>query len=403
MQKLRIPGAETITPPISSSEITIKARRSFFIGGQRDTPGQAAEIETAPDTVIQIELEDGSRFWTTRQRLCDEVLRDTVQRDADSVMALPASLPMHTPSRGLVGRLAIKVLRFFDIDVPAWAARKLAAVVEDRALQQAGELFRCATHAPFELRDADEIPTDRPLLLFLHGTGSSSQGSFGGLWHRPLSEAHHRLFAPYHGHVFAFEHRTLSQSPIDNAMQLVRKLPKGARLHLISHSRGGLVGELLCRANASDGRDPFDTVDLDYWKRQAPAGERGNLAELNQLLKAQSLHVERFVRVACPARGTTLASERFDLYLSVLFNLIEKIPVLQTALDIFSELIMAIAKERSDPKVLPGIEAMIPESPTIALLNRPGLSVNGDLRVVAGDIEGADLASALSTLVTDPL
>ena len=30
------------------------------------------------------------------------------------------------------------------------------------------------------------------------------------------------------------------------------------------------------------------------------------------------LKVERVVRVACPARGTTLASKRFDAYLSVL-------------------------------------------------------------------------------------
>ena len=172
---------------------------------------------------------------------------------------------------------------------------------------------------------------------------------------------------------------------------------------MISHSRGGLVGELLCRANVTGDRDPFDKSDLDFLRKNDPEKTRGDLAEFNKLLKAQSLHIERFVRVACPARGASLASERLDLYLSVLFNLIEKIPVLETVLDVFSELIMAIAKEREDPKILPGIEAMIPNSPLIRLLNRPGITVDGELRVVAGDIEGANLGAALSTLVTDPL
>jgi hypothetical protein len=45
-----------------------------------------------------------------------------------------------------------------------------------------------------------------------------------------------------------------------------------------------------------------------------------------------------------------------------------------------------VAKERSDPSVLPGIEAIIPGTPLIQLLNRPDCTVEGELRVIAGDI-----------------
>jgi hypothetical protein len=39
--------------------------------------------------------------------------------------------------------------------------------------------------------------------------------------------------------------------------------------------------------------------------------------------------IERFVRVACPARGTTLADRRLDRYFSVITNLAGLIPLLK--------------------------------------------------------------------------
>jgi len=400
-RKLHIPGTPISEPTLQPQVIKIKQQRSFAIGAQRGEQAKGVEISTARDEVVEIELTDGSRFWTTRGRLCEEVLPDTTHRGADGALVIPPSLPLRTPARGVIGSLAIKALRFFDIDVPKLAAGKIAALVEKHQLKKPGELFRCDTKDQFDLISAGAIPHDRPILLFLHGAASSTAGSFGKLW--DSGDIRAGLFERYGGNVFAFEHQTMSKSPIDNAIELLGKLPKNAQLHIISHSRGGLVGELLCRASIAGGREPFDKTDLQFFNKNDPEGERGDLDKLNKLLKSQAPRVERFVRVACPARGTTLASERLDLYLSVVFNLIEKIPVLQTAIDVFSELIMAIAKERAEPDVLPGLEAMIPNSPLIRLLNRPDASVAGELRVIAGDIEGENLASTLGALVTDPL
>ena len=68
----------------------------------------------------------------------------------------------------------------------------------------------------------------KPLLIFIHGTGSNSLGSFGDLraGDRELWASLEQHFA---GHVFAFEHHTLSASPIENALELARALPQGAQ------------------------------------------------------------------------------------------------------------------------------------------------------------------------------
>jgi hypothetical protein len=65
--------------------------------------------------------------------------------------------------------------------------------------------------------------------------------------------------------------------------------------------------------------------------------------------------VERVVRVACPARGTLLASKRLDAYLSVLKWTLDLagVPVVPTLVDF----IAAVAQQRTDPEKLPGLAA----------------------------------------------
>ena len=52
--------------------------------------------------------------------------------------------------------------------------------------------------------------------------------------------------------MLGFQHESLSKSPLENAVALLTALTdvlsKGDELHLVSHSRGGLVGEILARS-----------------------------------------------------------------------------------------------------------------------------------------------------------
>jgi tetratricopeptide (TPR) repeat protein len=110
--------------------------------------------------------------------------------------------------------------------------------------------------------------------------------------------------------------------------------------------------------------------------------------------------VERVVRVACPARGTLLASKRLDAYLSVLKWTLELagVPVVPTFVDLVAE----VARRRADPQVIPGLAAMIPGAPMLEWLNAAPQALPGDLRVVSGDLQrGSTVGSWLKTLLAD--
>src|SRR5690606_1335882 len=82
---------------------------------------------------------------------------------------------------------------------------------------------------------------DTPILVFLHGTASSTRGSFGAFLTPDAAGEWRALTAMFGSHIYGFEHRTMSRSPIDNALALAEALPARAQLSLVSHSRGGLV------------------------------------------------------------------------------------------------------------------------------------------------------------------
>jgi len=253
----------------------------------------------------------------------------------------------------------------------------------------------------------DSMPLDVPYLLFLHGTASSTWGSFGDLWSSERKTELDALRTVYGDRVLAFEHATLSQGPIENALKLVDELPAGIKLHVISHSRGGLVGELLCRAGVretikssrkpeqtSEVAPPFQADELRLFGDDATDNESNPqlkfLRELDAKLKARPFQVERLVRVACPALGTTLASGRLDRWLSVVGTLagrsLPDTPLFDMFKDI-GDLVAAVIKKRTKPETLPGLEAMMPDSALIKLVNWPTVTVPGDLTVIAGDIE----------------
>ncbi|HRQ82947.1 MAG TPA: hypothetical protein PKZ97_17685, partial [Azospirillaceae bacterium] len=214
-------------------------------------------------------------------------------------------------------------------------------------------------------------------------------GSFGGLADVKHKEIWQALRDAYGDHVYGLEHWTLSESPIQNAIQALEALPNNAVLHVVSHSRGGLVGELLCRGGGPVGWDaPFSPAEEALFPDQI-----NGLHRLSELLSEKRPRVERFVRVACPARGTTLAGEKLDVWLSVMANLLGLIPLplgLGGLRDLVAAFALAVARERTNPRALPGLEAMIPDSAFQKIINNRQAKLQGDLRVVKGDVEGAD-------------
>ena len=64
-------------------------------------------------------------------------------------------------------------------------------------------------------------------------------------------------------------------------------------------------------------------------------------------------------------------------------------------------LLIALIGTHDDPAKLPGLEAMMPGSPLVHLLNYPALKVSADLSVISGDTEGKGFLGRLKELMLD--
>jgi tetratricopeptide (TPR) repeat protein/pimeloyl-ACP methyl ester carboxylesterase len=355
------------------------------------------------DTVVELELEGGIRLWMSVDQMQAD-LAGHGSRGGEDGLTIPRDWPVGARSRG-AGAMVVTGLRLLDVDLAGMSAQAVADYLESQ-LDPGPGLYRCPSPEQLEDRISrpSQIGDDGPLLVFIHGTASRTGGGFGG-----LSDVQpaiwEMLIDRYGGRVYAFEHRTLTCSPIENALELAELLPTGAEIHLVTHSRGGLVGELLCQGRRLRDGDLFDADDLALFDTHGTLAEasRDQLRALGKTLQARQLRIERFVRVACPARGTTLASQRLDRYLSILLNTVGLIPALKGSqtYDFLKTLLLAVAKKRIDPGKLPGLEAQMPSSPLVQLLNRADVTVDADLSVIAGDLEGRGVWGRLKTFATD--
>jgi len=266
----------------------------------------------------------------------------------------------------------------------------------------------------------------RPVLLFLHGTASSTAGSFGKLHDRKDGAAWPADWAALaESHlVLGWEHRTLTLSPVDNTIALVEALlarvPGSRRVDVVSHSRGGLVGELFALRTAADAERKAARAEFaGHFKltpragegaKDAPAGHP-DAARIGALFDALDRAAPRlaagcFVRVACPARGTLLADGRTDLFLSLMLRAVSVAAgslgggLGAVIAERFGKLVRSLVAARADAKTLPGLEAMMPGSPLTLALADSSAKPTDRLRVVAGDAAASGLAGLL-TLVAD--
>lgn len=422
--------------------------------GLRGGPaGEAAELKGEAGQVLVIELADGGTLVTSPGRLKSALLRkrpDLVDASGAVLferMSAEGAAMQRGSSPGFVGGMVSRVTtlavgadslieearaRFATLsggpadaalEPVSWLATKaLMEVVEDRLQRPPGHLYRWTdSGTPLEAGAPDDCARmfdangrAQAALVFIHGTGSNTIGSFGDLQRgdRALWSGLEQRFP---GGIYGFEHRTLSQSPIDNALQLASALPAGAHVCLVTHSRGGLVGDLLCAQDLDrhvdayryafpgvgdvDGHGPEVRAQLD----EAHAAQRRTLGDLFAKLRERSLVIERYVRVASPAQGTRLASGNFDVFLSGLLSLIGRVPGFfgNPLYAAFKRVVIEIAKNRTNPHLVPGIEAMLPDSPMAALLRN--VAVQQDLRMalIAGDMQGGNLLMRMGMLLTD--
>ncbi len=235
------------------------------------------------DDVVELIFEEDIHRWVTVEELERDYKYQLSRGSEAGVLEIPSRLPTGETSRGAT-TWALKALRVLKFDPVEDFAGKLAETW-DKKLMPAPGLYRFdkGLDKPGVALKQLNVKGGKPILLFIHGTFSGTTNGFGSL----QNDVWKLLQGEYGDQIYGYDHYTLSQSPIENALDLVKRLPAKAKLHLVTHSRGGLVGELLCRGGRKDKKNPFDEDDL-----RLVAGNKvfaAALAELSALLKSKEI------------------------------------------------------------------------------------------------------------------
>jgi CHAT domain-containing protein/pimeloyl-ACP methyl ester carboxylesterase len=444
-------------------------------GVSRSTEAPQSLAQDLGQSLLALEAEDGStiviradRLMEDVARLCPQALTETGEidfarfRERDalsrsglgtwiwkrlSVLSLDKDAILDEAldkAREQLGETLLDKLGDKLVYAASWqGAKALMGAIEGRLAGEPGLYhWQGGALAQSDLcRDAGDsrfAGWDKELgLLFIHGTASHTLGSFGDL---PRGEDWEALRRTFGARVFGYEHRSFSESPIDNALALAGVLPKGARICLVTHSRGGLVGDLLClggfnaearrliddyRRTPRPDEEEAEANDpaLRKLREQVAAEEQDKLRKLVRLLDEKNLSIERYVRVACPAAGTALLSDNLEVFMSGLLNLVRKLGAWGTGiavgavatpaagkvakeaadqvLRLLGRVVLEIADKRMQPQLVPGIEAMLPEAPMGAFLARAPRRSGIRMAVIAGDIEGGGLLKRIGVMFTD--
>ena len=350
--------------------------------------GPTVTLDIDDDDLLEVELEDGFVLWTTIDRLQEDASRAGLQKRDDGGFPVQYPAQRSGTERGAVAN-AVRAVKVLGYDLPKGGALFAADKVESQ-LAGDGEFFRIS--ADGSLSREDPLSSDEPTLVLIHGTASSTVNAYAGFFDENI-ETWRAIHNHYEGRVFGFDHRTLTKSPLQNAIEFLDAIPAGANLHLVTHSRGGLVGDLI--AHGGIRQDAFAATDVErelaksFGKNSKTfKAQLGLYTDFNRRILEAAPNVSRFVRVGCPAAGTTLASSRLDVFFSIAVNLMNAVPGVGPFLGGLGELVAAVAKERTDPDVLPGLEAQMPKSAFVRLLNGSEHVLQTDLTVLAGDSDG---------------
>ena len=449
-------GESEVDPLLAG--VTVK--NVFKIGSvSRGEKVTEKEIDSGENQLLAIEAEDGSTIFIRSDKLAEDIERIrpdaiiTKTVDGEVIEEIDFAQFRDLSSSGTRGGLSevfwksITQLELPDDEflekaiklAKGWSKNAAIEFAEDKAYEVGSFLGAKALMWVIESRLAGNSglyqwanksidETDRceqnaacmekarkgePMLVLIHGTASYCESAFNGL--RTDETSWKQLQQNFSGGIFAYEHRTFSQSPIENALELAEALPDNANLSIMAHSRGGLIADLL-----SLGRNINESViqhyTIDTSKSDDVEGllaeekaERERLSKLLRLLKKKNIVVKRYIRVACPGRGTRFLSDNLDAALSDFATLIQYSgaalvgavagaiggPVAaksvgggaSSAIAVLKRLLLEIAGRRIDAHKVPGIAAMCIDSPLVGFLAHSEVYLHDatQIGVIAGD------------------
>ncbi|MCH5599074.1 DUF7379 domain-containing protein [Niabella ginsengisoli] len=219
--------------------------------------GEEKLVSLSEEDYVQLIFDDASTWFGNKNTLTEIFPQINFKNRSGEAPELPILVQPDDNSRGVASQVVLKFFRKFSKKAVNAGMVKIAETIQKRSLENRSGLYKIDEN--FELEKFKTINVNSPVLLFIHGTASSTKGSFaelksGTIWPE--------LQKTYKDNIIAFEHETLTKSPLLNVLELMQQLPKDCKVDIISHSRGGLVGDLIVRFAESNKGFLDASIDL---------------------------------------------------------------------------------------------------------------------------------------------
>jgi len=337
-------------------------------------------VEIDEETLVYIEFEDGSHLLLSPEEAKIVSDRYKEQRamnrgglspkeQAEKTLLIPTTYGEPNGNRGGIRTWVAKLMTFIKTDIFKDTAVKMsmreAGIWLDK--RQCGKQGLYTIKSNFQLDSFVEQASHRYFLL-IHGTASNTTGAF----YKNKEEAGRvvqQLRAQYGEGLICFNHYTVSKSPFQNLKLLTAALPEKCELEIMSHSRGGLITDLLQLALLCKNNDVIKNDVIRLLEREAAADDYRYFEEALQNISVKNININKTIRVGCPGAGTTLLSDNLPNFLRTLSLLFQmKFPPSAKVLQTITEFTTKAIATKDDVDVLPGLQAMTPESELTQLL-----------------------------------
>nr|WP_321228051.1 CHAT domain-containing protein [uncultured Psychroserpens sp.] len=378
--KVELDNTDAILPSYLNSKFDLK---TIIEVSSTRSENKAFIIDIEPDEILSIQFSDDTEWIGYPDDLQEIYDPATLEKRSinDADYLFETQISSEDQSRGLISRAIVKLFSVFTPKTVAKTTITALAKTYDKKIQQYPGLY--SVDREFKLSPIKGM-VDNKHLLFLHGTLSTTVDAFASL---KTSNIWEDLLDQYNENIIALEHHTLSLSPLQNALDFLNACPSDCHIDIISHSRGGLIADVLAKCDYRNytSQIGFSENELLILKKEDKVSYNLML-EINKVVELKRLKIDKIVRVASPASGTTILSRRVDHFFNLLLNAVSlAFGVRNPMYSVVKSFLLELISQKENPEVLPGLNSMMPESAFQKMMNAADTFVTSDLYVISGD------------------
>ncbi|WP_294285034.1 CHAT domain-containing protein [uncultured Chryseobacterium sp.] len=359
-----------------------------------NTRGESSQ-KLESGNLVSVLFEDKTQWFSYTDDLYDIYDSSILEkhRSLSTVMGIPLTLSLKNNrsfSKNSIEKIIVYSRDNISVDHIFEYFDKKIMPEEQTGLFEVGKNFEKERVTAPELKG-------KKILLFIHGTFSSFDKAFKDL---KDTETWKHLTSKY-DKILAFNHKTISKSPLENIAELLELLPPEIDLDLVTHSRGGLLADVLCRYDRRNSKIGFSEQELELLASSIP-DEENTSSENNENRKdivlkyfeglqdkesrSRSITVNQVMKIASPSGGTSLMTKRLDHYLNFILNaLIFSIGSGNPLISIIKEFLLEVLHCRMSVNSAPGLWAMSPDSEFQKIINNREISVKPKIYCISGD------------------